>query len=79
MRVVALDLIRFCAAISGILYHYISRPESEAYPLVGEVTKFGYLAVPLFIISGYVIAQSSNNRTAIQFGISRFVRLYPAL
>lgn len=80
MRVVALDIIRFVAALSVVLYHYVSRPESDAYPLLSEVTKFGYLGVPLFfMISGYVIALSANNRSAIQFGISRFVRLYPAL
>jgi peptidoglycan/LPS O-acetylase OafA/YrhL len=80
MRIVALDLIRFFAALSVVLYHYISRPESNAYPLIREVTNYGYLGVPLFfIISGYVIALSANNRTALQFGVSRFVRLYPAL
>ena len=63
-----------------MLYHYISRSEANAYPLISEVTNFGYLGVPLFfIISGYVIALSANNRTALQFGVSRFVRLYPAL
>lgn len=80
MRIVVLDLIRFFAALSVVLYHYISRPESNAYPLIREVTNYGYLGVPLFfIISGYVIALSANNRTALQFGVSRFVRLYPAL
>jgi len=80
MRIVALDLIRFLAAISVVLYHYISRPASDAYPLISEFTKYGYLGVPLFfIISGFVIALSANNRTALQFGVSRFVRLYPAL
>lgn len=80
MRIVALDLIRFFAAMSVVLYHYISRAGSDAYPMISEVTKFGYLGVPLFfIVSGYVIALSANGRTALQFGISRFVRLYPAL
>ena len=80
MRIVALDIIRFFAALSVVLYHYISRPESAAYPILSEVTNYGYLGVPLFfIISGYVIALSADNRTAAQFGISRFVRLYPTL
>ncbi len=80
MRIVALDLVRFFAALSVVLYHYISRKESTAYPLFSNVTDYGYLGVPLFfIISGYVIALSANNRTAIQFAVSRFVRLYPAL
>ena len=80
MRIVALDIIRFFAALSVVLYHYISRKESSAYPLFSNFTDYGYLGVPLFfIISGYVIALSANNRTAIQFAVSRFVRLYPAL
>ncbi|WP_101760239.1 acyltransferase [Oceanicoccus sp. KOV_DT_Chl] len=80
MRIAALDLIRFFAALAVVLYHYISRPESTAFPTLATITQFGYLGVPLFfIISGYVIALSAENRTPIQFGISRFVRLYPAL
>lgn len=80
MRIVALDLVRFFAALSVVLYHYISRKESTAYPLISNLTDYGYLGVPLFfIISGYVIALSANNRTPLQFAISRFFRLYPAL
>jgi peptidoglycan/LPS O-acetylase OafA/YrhL len=80
MRIVALDIIRFSAALSVVLYHYVPRGDSNVYPLISEVTKFGYLGVPLFfMISGYVIALSANNRTALQFAASRFVRLYPAL
>ena len=80
MRIIALDIIRFFAALSVVFYHYISRPESNAYPVLSEFTKYGYLGVPLFfIISGYVIALSANNRTPLQFAVSRFVRLYPVL
>ena len=80
MRIVALDLIRFFAALSVVLYHYMARPESDAFPVSSQVMQYGYLGVPLFfIVSGYVIALSANNRTAWQFGVSRFVRLYPAL
>jgi len=80
MRVVPLDIARFIAAISVVLYHFISRPESMVFPDLAELTKFGYLGVPFFfIISGFVIAMSASNRSAMQFAISRFVRLYPAL
>lgn len=80
MRIVALDLIRFFAALSVVFHHYMSRPGSNPFPTLSELTNYGYLGVPLFfIISGYVIALSANNRTALQFGVSRFVRLYPAL
>ncbi len=79
-RIVALDLVRFFAALSVVFYHYISRPDTNAYPLISHITDYGYLGVPLFfIISGYVIMLSASNRSAIQFAISRFVRLYPAL
>ena len=80
MRIVALDLLRFFSAMAVVLYHYVSRPESTVFPMLSEFTQFGYLGVPLFfIISGYVIALSANNRTAVEFLISRFVRLYPTL
>lgn len=80
MRVVALDITRFIAALSVVLYHYISRPSSDAYPVISKITDYDYLGVTLFfIISGYVIALSADNRSAFQFGVSRFVRLYPTL
>ncbi len=80
MRIATLDLMRFFAAISVVLYHYISRPESTIFPGLAEFTKFGYLGVPIFfMISGYVISLSAENRSAYKFAVSRFVRLYPAL
>lgn len=76
MRLVALDLLRFFAALSVVLYHYIP----SSFEMLSEISKYGYLGVPLFfMISGYVIALSANNRTAFEFAISRFVRLYPGL
>ncbi len=80
MRIVALDLVRFFAAMSVVLYHYISPEELTSFPVLSQLTDFGYLGVPLFfIISGYVIALSANNRTPWEFASSRAVRLYPAL
>ncbi len=79
VRIVTLDLLRFFAAISVVLYHYTARPSSNSFEDIAVVTQFGYLGVPLFfIISGYVISLSAHSRTAIEFAISRFVRLYPA-
>ncbi len=78
MRVTILDLARFFAALSVVFYHYISRPEANAYQWFSPVTEFGYLGVPLFfMISGFVISASASNRKAVEFAISRFVRLYP--
>ena len=79
MRFYALDIIRFCAAFAVVLYHYTSRYDSVAFPVLSNITKYGYLGVPLFfMISGFVITLSAHSRTAVEFGISRFVRLYPA-
>lgn len=79
MRIVALDLVRFIAAMAVVLYHYTAREGFNSFEELSEVTKFGYLGVPLFfMISGYVIALSAKNRTPTEFAISRFVRLYPA-
>ena len=76
---VALDLIRFFAAMAVVLYHYTAREGFQDFSAFANFTKFGYLGVPLFfIISGYVIALSAKNRTPIEFAVSRFVRLYPA-
>ena len=74
-----MDLVRFVAALSVVLYHYTARAESNSFELLSNVTQFGYLGVPVFfIISGFVIALSANNRSAFEFAVSRFVRLYPA-
>lgn len=62
-----------------VLYHYTARHDSSLYETFSPVTQYGYLGVPLFfIISGYVIALSASNRSAAEFAVSRFVRLYPA-
>lgn len=79
MRLIALDLVRFFAALAVVLYHYTYNYESNSFATLSQFTRFGYLGVPLFfVISGYVIALSASNRSAFEFAISRFVRLYPA-
>ncbi|WP_054114271.1 acyltransferase family protein [Marinagarivorans algicola] len=77
-RLHALDLLRFIAAISVVFYHFINRPEATAFKWLAPVTQYGYLGVPIFfIISGYVIAVSATNRSAIGFVKARMIRLYP--
>jgi peptidoglycan/LPS O-acetylase OafA/YrhL len=83
-RAVGLDFLRFFAAVSVVGYHYASSyipkylPDENALEVVRQVTRYGYLGVDLFfMISGFVIAWSAEGRTAIQFAVSRFSRLYP--
>lgn len=79
-RIATLDILRFLAALAVVFYHYIARPEAQAFQTIEPVAQFGYLGVPVFfMISGYVISLSAENRTAYEFAVSRFVRLYPAL
>lgn len=86
-RVYEIDLLRFIAALVVMLYHYTYRSwawgdgtfSAIEFPVIGPWFDMGYLGVDLFfLISGFVIAMTMNNRTASQFAISRFVRLYPA-
>ncbi|WP_199453845.1 acyltransferase family protein [Marinobacter sp. bablab_jr008] len=78
-RIHALDIFRFVAAFGVVLYHYTARPEGTIDSL-STIFQYGYLGVPIFfMISGYVIALSAQDRTAYQFGVSRFARLYPGL
>lgn len=78
-RVLALDVLRFMAALAVVLYHYINRPEASDFGMFGAITQFGYLGVPLFfMISGYVIAVSAAQRSPWAFLVARAVRLYPA-
>jgi peptidoglycan/LPS O-acetylase OafA/YrhL len=84
-RLPALDLLRFAAAIAVVLYHYIScfpapaEAAGAAISAVSVVTRYGYLGVDLFfIISGFVILWSSQNRTPMAFAESRAGRLFPS-
>src|SRR5262249_17939386 len=85
-RYYELDLLRFVAAFSVLLFHYTFRGTAAldhvsdlSYPWLAPVTKDGYLGVDLFfLISGFVILMSASSGSKRQFGVSRIVRLYPA-
>lgn len=83
-RVYQIDLFRFIAALWVVLFHYAFRGNAAddfsevSFPIIGEYFKYGYLGVDLFfIISGFVIIFSVENKTLLHFVKSRLVRLYP--
>ncbi len=83
-RLIILDITRFIAAFSVLIYHYKTKyvatlpANSPVADNVYAITKFGYLGVDLFfLISGFVIFSSALNRSASQFLISRATRIYP--
>lgn len=88
-----LDILRFAAACSVMMYHLAFW--SWAFP-TGQValaskgvadfhdwpliTSVGWIGVQIFfVISGFVIATSAANSTAPRFFISRFTRLAPGV
>ncbi|MES0196613.1 acyltransferase [Mesorhizobium sp. M0011] len=82
--IATLDLLRLAAALAVVFFHYFFRGAAaegflaEGYPLAAPFALYGYLGVNLFfLISGFVIAWSAENRGWDQFAIARFVRLYP--
>ncbi|MBL4757933.1 MAG: acyltransferase [Rhizobiales bacterium] len=85
VRVEILDLLRFTAAAAVLMFHFTFRGYAAddmsnlAFPILGDWFKYGYLGVDLFfIISGFVIAFSAENRSATQFLSARASRIYPA-
>jgi peptidoglycan/LPS O-acetylase OafA/YrhL len=84
-RVNEIDLLRFCAALAVVFFHYAFRGyaadglSSMPYLRLAPVAKYGYLGVELFfMISGFVILMTAANGNLRGFTISRITRLYPA-
>ncbi|MFF5790510.1 acyltransferase family protein [Paeniglutamicibacter sp. NPDC012692] len=81
-----LDGLRFFAAFAVLAYHYIGyshvrwgEPPSELFPVLSPIAAYGALGVDLFfIISGFVILMSAQNRSVGAFAASRISRLFPA-
>lgn len=84
-QVNSINLLRFIAAFSVMMYHYTfmfyHRGNSYLdFPLFRFLFHYGYLGVDLFfIISGFVIALSAEGKSFKDFTISRMTRLYPVL
>lgn len=84
-RVPELDLLRFVAAISVVLFHFCAAPriggveDRMAFGELGIAARYGYLGVELFfLISGFVIIMSVQRRTVRGFLVHRALRLYPS-
>jgi peptidoglycan/LPS O-acetylase OafA/YrhL len=85
-RLQLLDYGRLAAALCVLAFHYffngIQNGKISSITRIPEIVAFaqyGYLGVEFFfMISGYVIFFSAQNRSASQFAVSRLVRLYPA-
>lgn len=89
----ALDLVRFAAALMVVWFHlaYASwaRPAGTqgrivegavAFPELDPFAAWGWIGVELFfVLSGFVICYSAAGKTAGQFALGRFLRLYPAV
>lgn len=81
-RLLELDSLRGLAALAVVLYHYtVMYPKffGPAQAPLFTVSK-GYLGVKLFfIISGFVILMTvTKAKSALDFMVSRFSRIYPA-
>ncbi len=84
-RVDEIDLLRFLAALSVVIFHYIflgfnnSDISVMPYPSLVPIAKYCYLGLDLFfMISGFGILMTASNGSVKGFVISRIVRLYPA-
>lgn len=64
----SIQVLRAAAAISVVFFHARS----------GELTGFGAAGVDLFfVISGFIIAKISQNRSPLRFAIDRLWRIFP--
>ncbi len=74
-RILELDALRGIAALSVFFYHASIYYKESFY---FSIFRFGLTGVDLFfIISGFVILSSIQNKTHLQFIKSRLIRLFP--
>ncbi len=83
-RLPGLDILRLIAALMVVGYHYGFRMAMTGeggeviFPELLPLAMWGDTGVLIFFaVSGYVIAMSVQTRTAFEFVVSRFARLWP--
>lgn len=77
-RFYILDPLRLLAAFAVLIYHY-SIYFDPSDKLLNSVSRYGYLGVDFFfLLSGFVIMASAQNRGAFEFAFARALRIYPA-
>jgi peptidoglycan/LPS O-acetylase OafA/YrhL len=75
-----IDFIRFLAALSVVGFHLGYLNDVADFKFIWPVTWFGWIGVEVFfVISGFVIANSANGKSPLQFLKGRALRLYPAV
>ena len=78
-RIAILDPLRFIAALLVLFYHYLPFIQNEFGTHRFDFFELGYLGVNFFfMLSGFVIMASAQNRSAIKFALLRALRLSPA-
>lgn len=88
-RIASLELLRFLASISVVIFHYKNVLVGTDYKLVAELPfnnllnllhTYGYYGVHIFFsISGFIFAYTylDKDTSAKTFFVNRFARLYP--
>ncbi|AXV16764.1 acyltransferase [Neorhizobium sp. SOG26] len=83
-RLLNLDLLRLASALMVLLFHYGFRMERSGegggigFPEVAPLAQwFDAGLLIFFAISGYVITMSAEGRSAFDFAVGRFARLWP--
>lgn len=75
-----IDAVRFLAALSVVGFHLGYLTDIADFRLIWPITWLGWIGVEVFfVISGFVIANSANGKTPLQFLKGRALRLYPAV
>jgi exopolysaccharide production protein ExoZ len=78
-HIVGLDLVRFAAALFVMFHHFLFDHGTHPDIPFASITWAGWVSVQtFFVLSGFVIAYSAHQVTALKFAESRVVRLYPA-